>query len=151
VQKKEFKVSVDKFQQADIKLQLVLGANVTVHIKFKKEGQFYHLPYKSSVRVRLFDEDGILRAAFIGPWKKVDDHVWESIVCTESGPWWVPDSTTDLIVKLVGFDWWYTEPSGPGISDVTPPFPYTMFYGIDGYPNYEGKWDYRSRCDKPIL
>jgi len=119
VQKKEFKVHVAKSQQADIKLQLVVGANVTVNIKFKKEGQFYELPYKSSVRVRLYDEHGILRAAWIGV---------------------VPAGTKELEVKLVGFDWWYTEPSGPGISDVTPPFPYTMFYGIDGYPNYEGTW-----------
>ncbi|MEM2896838.1 MAG: hypothetical protein QXG01_04605, partial [Candidatus Bathyarchaeia archaeon] len=150
VQKKEFKAYVAKGQQADIKLQLVIGANVSVHIKFKKEGQFVHLPYNSSVRVRLYDEDGILRAAYIAPWditRQIDEGLVTSAICRPPWEvdgidysWWVPDSTTDLEVKLVGFDWWYSEPSGPGIYDVTPPFPYTMFYGIDAYPNYDGEW-----------
>ncbi len=34
-----------KGQQADTKLNLVQGVNITVNIKFKKEGIFTHVPY----------------------------------------------------------------------------------------------------------
>jgi len=60
VQKKPFTVYVPKGAVADIPIKLVQGANVTFDIIFKRESIIDHLRYDSAVRVRVFDDKGVL-------------------------------------------------------------------------------------------
>jgi len=60
VQKKPFTVYVVKGARADIPIKLHVGANVTFDIVFKRESIIDHLRYDSAVRVRLFNDAGVL-------------------------------------------------------------------------------------------
>ena len=60
VQNKDFTVYANKGQIADMKINLVIGVNVTLDILFKKEHSISNTPYNMSARVRLFDDSGRL-------------------------------------------------------------------------------------------
>jgi hypothetical protein len=64
VQNKDFSVYVNKGQVADIKINLLIGVNITVDILFKKEHLISGTPYDMSARVRVFDDAGML----VGTW-----------------------------------------------------------------------------------
>jgi hypothetical protein len=162
VQKKPITVYAQKGQQADTKINLVIGVNMTANIKFKKEGILTHVPYNSSARIRVFNENDQLvatwfsslfdRATFykgvvhkgstayggygIGPNAISGSKDPTSPDFVEAAQW-VRDSTTDLQVLMVGNylyqenDQYCTTPSD---------YRWNKFYGIDGWPNYEGTW-----------
>jgi hypothetical protein len=65
IQDKDFGVYANKGQVADIKINLVVGVNITVDILFKKEGLISGTPYDMSARVRVFDDFGNLVATWM--------------------------------------------------------------------------------------
>jgi hypothetical protein len=65
IQDKDFGVYANKGQIADIKINLVVGVNITVDILFKKEGLISGTPYDMSARVRVFDDSGHLVATWM--------------------------------------------------------------------------------------
>jgi hypothetical protein len=162
VQKKDITVYAAKGQQADTKLNLVQGVNITVNIKFKKEGIFTHVPYNSSFRIRVFDDEGKLVATWLSSMQDTAGYyngVLHTNVGTTNqmayggygiGPYavsysearnWVMDSTRELQVLLAG-NYLYTEPDQ--WVQIAPDEHYKRTlatgYGIDGYPNYQGGW-----------
>jgi len=60
IQNKDYTVYANKGQVADIKINLLIGVNVTLDILFKKEKLISNTPYNMSARVRLFDDSGRL-------------------------------------------------------------------------------------------
>jgi len=64
VQKKDITVYAAKGQQSDTKINLAQGVNITVNIKFKKEGVFTHVPYNSTFRIRVYDDNNEI----VGTW-----------------------------------------------------------------------------------
>ncbi len=60
VQKKDFTFFAQKGQIGDIKLNLMQGVNITLDIKFKRENVFINTPFNMSMRVRVFNEQGLL-------------------------------------------------------------------------------------------
>jgi hypothetical protein len=64
IQDKDYTVYANKGEIADIKINLLIGVNVTVDILFKKEGLISRTPYDMSARVRVFDDSGML----VGEW-----------------------------------------------------------------------------------
>jgi hypothetical protein len=159
VQKKQITVYAQKGSQADTKVNLAIGVNITANIRFKKEGIFTHVPYNSSVRIRVFNENDQLAAIWFsslydraGFYKGVIHDSSEAyggygVGPTAIGPVtghagvenrsWVRDSTIELQVLLAGNylfqenDQYCTCPSD---------YRWNKFYGIDGWPNYEGTW-----------
>jgi len=153
VQKKSISVYVQKGQQADTKVNLVIGVNITANVKFKKEGIFTHVPYNSSVRIRLFNDKDELSATWYsnlydrqkfyngvihdgttayggygyGPNKITGDEARN----------WVRDSTTDLQVLLAGN---YQFSENDQYCECPSDYRWSNFYGIDGWPNYQGDW-----------
>ena len=65
VQNKDYTVYANKGQIADMKINLIIGVNVTLDILFKKEHLISRTPYDMSVRVRLFDDSGRLVATWM--------------------------------------------------------------------------------------
>jgi hypothetical protein len=65
IQNKDFGVYANKGQIADIKINLIIGVNITVDILFKKEGLMHPTPYDMSARVRVFDDFGNLVATWM--------------------------------------------------------------------------------------
>jgi len=68
IQDKDFTVYANKGQIADIKINLLIGVNVTVDILFKKEHILSTTPYNMSARVRVFDDSGNL----VGEWMSAE-------------------------------------------------------------------------------
>jgi hypothetical protein len=64
VQDKQFCVYANKGEIADIKVNLLIGVNVTVDVLFKKEHIITPTPANMSARVRVFDDSGVL----VGEW-----------------------------------------------------------------------------------
>jgi hypothetical protein len=54
----KYQVFVQKGYQADTKLNLMIGVNMTFTVSFKKEGIFDETPYSGKVFIRVYDEDG---------------------------------------------------------------------------------------------
>jgi hypothetical protein len=65
IQNKDFSVYANKGQIADIKINLIVGVNITVDILFKKEHLMSGTPYDMSARVRVFDDNGHLVATWM--------------------------------------------------------------------------------------
>jgi hypothetical protein len=65
IQNKDFGVYANKGQVADIKINLIVGVNITVDILFKKEHLISPTPYDMSARVRVFDDNGMLVATWM--------------------------------------------------------------------------------------
>ncbi len=62
IQNKNFDAYGNKGQVLDIKLNLIIGVNVTIDILFKKEGLIFGTPNPMQARLRLFNEQGSLVA-----------------------------------------------------------------------------------------
>ena len=132
VQKKEFSVhALAQNVTADIALEVVIGANITVTMKFRHEAMFSHLIANSSVRLRLFDDAGNL----VGEWLTSNPKT-PFLTGTERLNY-VPFCTSTFTAVIAG------------LPSVYNPDPYFAFgynltraapYGIDAYPNYKGGW-----------
>ena len=64
VQDKQFCVYANKGEIADIKVNFLIGVNITLDILFKKEHVITPTPFNMSARVRVFDDSGVL----LGEW-----------------------------------------------------------------------------------
>jgi hypothetical protein len=65
IQDKDFSAYVMNGQVADMKINLIIGVNVTLDILFKKESIITGTPYNMSARVRLFNDQGQLVAEWM--------------------------------------------------------------------------------------
>ena len=65
IQDKDFTVYANKGQIADMKINLLIGVNITLEILFKKEHLISGTPYDMSARVRVFDDSGNLVATWM--------------------------------------------------------------------------------------
>jgi len=65
IQDKQFSVYANKGQIADMKINLIIGVNITLDILFKKEHIISGTPYNMSARVRVFDDSGNLVATWM--------------------------------------------------------------------------------------
>ncbi len=65
IQDKDYTVYVNKGQIADMKINLLIGVNITLDIVFKKEHLVTGTPYNMSARVRFFDDSGRLVAEWM--------------------------------------------------------------------------------------
>jgi len=65
IQNKDYTVYVNKGQIADMKINLLIGVNMTLDILFKKEKLIDRTPYNMSARVRFFDDSGRLVATWM--------------------------------------------------------------------------------------
>ena len=65
IQDKDYTVYANKGQIADMKINLLIGVNITLDILFKKEGLISDTPYNMSARVRVFDDSGNLVATWM--------------------------------------------------------------------------------------
>jgi len=154
VQKKSITVYAQKGQQTDTKINLAIGVNITVNIKFKKEGIFTHVPYNSTVRIRVYNDNDELAATWHSTlydtllfYKGVIHSGTTAYGGYGTGPYaitgatenrdWVRDSTTELQVILVGNHYWV---ENDWYSKAPFDDKWYRSYGIDGYPNYQGNW-----------
>ena len=162
VQKKDAVVYAQKGQQSDGKINIAQGVNITVNVKFKKEGLFTHVPFNQSFRIRVFDDvnefpvatwisslyDGstFYRGVIhdgdtgyggygIGP-NAIGPATGHSNTENRS---WVRDSTTDLQVLLTGNHFW-SEIDQYHAGVIPRDYRLKRSYGIDGWPNYQGTW-----------
>ena len=141
---------IDGNMTTDFRINLLIGANVTLDIKFKTEEILSIVPYNMSMRVRLFNDvgdlvgvwitgsaDSVLNAAQLEAGLRQDPvnlALVESIdPVHRTAPlvWYVPSGTTDLKVTIAGI---------PSYSD--PIFQGTNAQGIKGRPLYEGSWTF---------
>ena len=65
IQDKDFTVYANKGQIADMKINLLIGVNMSLDIVFKKEHLISGTPYDMSARVRFFDDSGNLVATWM--------------------------------------------------------------------------------------
>ncbi len=119
VQRTRFQAFVGMGSFVDMKLDVFLGLNFTLVVKFRKEGSYVQNPFNMSMRVRIFDEMGQLVAgsatsrAFPAPFS---DN-------------WIPNGVAEVRWKLAGF-LSYVETNGRSFPS----------YGVAGLPDYAGRW-----------
>jgi len=65
IQDKDFSAYAQNGQVADMKINLIIGVNVTLDVLFKKESIITGTPYNMSARVRLFNDQGQLVAEWM--------------------------------------------------------------------------------------
>jgi len=129
VQDKQFCVYGNKGEIADIKVNMLIGVNVTLDILFKKEHVITPTPFNMSARVRVFDDSGVLQGEWMtsegtfvtGPGTATSAQCGDSYVgTTETAcayPWdggiygtdpsgfnYVPGGVTNLHVVIAGLN-----------------------------------------------
>jgi hypothetical protein len=114
IQNKEYSVYANKGEIADIKINLIIGVNVTVDILFKKEHIITPTEANMSARVRLFDDSGELLATWMsseGVYVSSDGRAAAAdntnFASPTGGPWndglwYLPGGVELLHVNLVG-------------------------------------------------
>jgi hypothetical protein len=133
IQNKDFTVYANKGQVADIKINLLIGVNITVDILFKKEHLISGTPYDMSARVRVFDDFGNLVATWMSsegvyvpkPGSAVAAyHITSNLdgYDFDGGYNFLPAGTTTLHVQMAGLPLDYVN-TGVGYGDpvFTPP------------------------------
>jgi hypothetical protein len=119
IQDKDFTVYANKGQVADIKINLIVGVNITVDVLFKKEGLISPTPYDMSARVRVFDDFGNLVATWMsseGVYLDSPGHATAAyhLFLTGTDEYWLdwgynflPAGTNSLHVQMAGLplDW----------------------------------------------
>ena len=144
VQKKTFSVYALKGQIADIKVNLVIGLNVSVTIDFKKENIFTPTPANMSARIRVFDDSGKL----VGEWMS-SEGVQQTMVNgialggNPVGPAYtlnyIPGGTSALKVTIAGLPADFGDPVfDSGFTGGDNGF---LNFGIDASPNYQGGYN----------
>jgi hypothetical protein len=138
VQDKDYTVYANKGEIADIKINLIIGVNVTVDILFKKEGLISGTPYDMSARVRVFDDSGNL----VGEWMSSEgvyltapgNAVGADFTAAYPGAGgynFLPDGTTNLRVNIAGLPFNNTGYGDPVFT------PYGCDFAFDCYsPGY---------------
>ncbi len=144
IQDKDYVVTANKGQIADMKINLIIGVNVTLDILFKKEGIISPTQYNMSARVRVFDDYGNL----VGTWMS-SQGVYTSAITgqtlataasdTATFPWdggynYLPAGINQLHVDLAGLPYAPTVANLGGASSVTT---WSQYYRPPGYtPEY---------------
>jgi hypothetical protein len=154
IQNKDFTVYANKGEIADIKINLIIGVNVTVDILFKKEGLISRTPYDMSARVRVFDDAGML----VGEWMSSEGVLVPSTgnavgaqypVNDGTGLNYLPAGVSNLRVNIAGLPMFYGDPVFTGwgcdfgLDCFSPDYwsaPGAIFpnEGILGQPDYTG-------------
>ena len=112
IQNKNYIVTVNKGQIADMKINLIIGVNVTLDILFKKEHIITPTPNNMSARVRIFDDYGDL----VGTWMSSEGVYTSSITgqtlataaddspahLNDGGYNYLPAGVNQLHVKIAG-------------------------------------------------
>ena len=132
----------------DVRINLLIGANVTLNMKFRSEGIFTSVPFNMSMRIRMFNNIGDLVAAWLTG--SADDVLFNlqleagltqdptnpsylrSIDPVHRDPdlvWYVPAGTKDLKVTFAGIPTYFD----PIFTNATPE-------GITGAPFYDDAW-----------
>lgn len=132
----------------DVRINLLIGVNITLNVKFRSEGIFSAVPFNMSMRIRMFNDVGDLVAAWLTG--SADDVLFgaqsEAGLTQDSGNlafvqsvdpvhrdpvlvWYVPGGTTDLKVTLAGIPTYFD-----------PLFRNATTQGIKGAPLYDGTW-----------
>jgi hypothetical protein len=117
IQNKDYTVYANKGEIADIKINLLIGVNVTVDILFKKEGLISPTPYDMSARVRVFDDSGML----VGEWMSsegvylsgtgnVHGADFTADYPSAGGYNFLPAGTTNLRLNIAGLPLGYGDP-----------------------------------------
>ncbi len=133
----------------DVRINLLIGANLTFNIKFRAEGIFSTVPFNMSMRIRVFNDVGDLVAAWLTGSADdvlnnaqleaglVQDPMTPALVRSidpvnrdPSSLWWIPNGTSDLQVRLAGIPSPYLDPI----------FRNTTTRGIEASPTYTGVW-----------
>lgn len=132
----------------DVRINLLIGVNVTLNIKFRSEGIFSAVPFNMSMRIRMFNDVGDL----VGAWLtgSADDVLFnaqneagltqdpanmafvQSIDPVHRDPflvWYVPAGANELKVTLAGIPTYFD-----------PLFMNATTDGIKGAPFYHGSW-----------
>jgi hypothetical protein len=132
IQDKDYTVYANKGEIADIKINLLIGVNVTVDILFKKEGLISRTPYDMSARVRVFDDSGML----VGEWMSSEGVNVTSTANAVSDQYpydgvglnYVPAGVSNLRVNIAGLPMFYGDPVFTG---------YGCDFGLDCFsPDY---------------
>jgi len=164
IQDKQFCVYANKGEIADIKVNLLIGVNVTLDILFKKEHVITPTPFNMSARVRVFDDSGVLQGEWMtsegtfatgAPGQQTSaqcgDYVVASPVNTCKYPWdgglegaapigtnYLPGGTTSLHVVIAGL--------APDATDTT-----TGTWGDPVFANTAINCDFEVDCTGPGL
>jgi len=148
VQKKTFTIYALKGQLADIKVNLVVGVNITLNVPFKTEGILTPTPYDMSARVRVFDDSGLL----VGEWMTSEGvtgldsdnsngEVATGVVDGTGMYNFIPAGTSQLNVTIAGLSNTYSYFGDP-VFDTGGfeggDYAALQNIGIDGSPNYQG-------------
>lgn len=130
VQKKTFSVYALKGEIADIKINLVIGVNLTILVDFKKEKILTPTLYNMAARVRVFDDSGKLVGEYM-----TSEGFTENGVTTN----YIPAGTSTATFHIAGLPHFYGDPvfdqGGFALGDGGG---YFQNLGIDGSPNYNG-------------
>ncbi len=143
-------ISVASGKQSDVRLDLLIGVNVSLTIMFKKERLFDVVPYNMSMRIRILDENGELVSAVtstqdyaiggIGPGYRISEF-GTSLMGTGG---YIPAGVSQVVWLMGGFRDY--EPM-PGIERIIKPEGSKYRgdrggydYGIPGSPLYGGAW-----------
>lgn len=162
IQDKSYSIYANKGQVADMKINLIIGVNVTLDILFKKEHIISPTQANMSSRVRLFDDTGHLVAEWMssegvygnfttGRAAAADNTLVPS---TNGGPFgsltnYVPGGVSLLHVNLAGLPNYYGTYGDPIVGATNngndfevdlQPLDYFPNAGILGYPDYTGGW-----------
>jgi len=154
IQNKDYSVYVMKGQVADIKINLIVGVNVTLDILFKKEHIITPTAANMSARVTLWNDQGNL----VGEWMSSEgvyiDRTGYAVAAdnTAAHPFgglynYLPGGVSLLHVNLAGLPAWWGSYGGPvdnpSISDFeidVQDLHYFPNAGILGSPDYTGGW-----------
>jgi hypothetical protein len=160
VQKKAFTIYALKGQMADIKVNLVVGVNITLNIPFKTEGILTPTPYDMSARVRVFDDSGLL----VGEWMSSQGVYFNIFQYMNTGQAiatgkvlaqypsldfgsglglfnFIPGGTTQLNVTIAGLSntyGYFGDPVFDSGGFEGGDYAALQNIGIDGSPNYQG-------------
>jgi hypothetical protein len=164
VQHKQYSVYVMKGGYGDIKLNLLIGVNITLNIPFKKEGIYSPTEFNMSMRVRVFDDQGRLigtaqtKAPDVGVFNKTS---WNGIARIFPG-------TIPPVRRWDGLAWtYYVDPFGtlplppaPGDGGASPNNPLNTITSVNPdtladtflwYGNYYGTGDRWEAFDSDVL
>ncbi len=140
---------VEGNKTTNLRINLLIGVNLTLNIKFKTESIFAGVPFNMSMRIRVFDDSGNLVAAWLTgsaddvlnfgqleaglSQDPISPNFATSLDPVHRDPllvWYVPNGTTDLSITLAGLPSSYSDPVFQNITTG----------GIKGSPIYKGAW-----------
>jgi len=130
IQNKDFTYFGQKGQVVDGKVNLIIGVNLTIQVVFKKEHILTATPWNMSMRVRVFDDSGALRAE----WMTSDEHYPLTNAAGTIKFNYLPAGTASVTIHTAGIDEEVSTQDDAGDPAGLAP----NAYGIPGAPDYTG-------------